>query len=483
MTSRYYENLLVVKDAATGLWPGVHDSKCPLWKDGRNVLFTAEGVRKMKGWSSLNSGSGTANPIRGATQQQISGIQYLFYGTPTALYRWRASDSTGSDVSKAGGYSGNTNDTATQVASTWSFANWGTYIIATNGQDSPQSYQIGTSTLFSDFAVDSEFTTAEIFLKHSAYLLAFNTDQGSNWVHWCDTDDITTWAPTASNAAGNLIIRDLESEIRAAVPIGDRIAVYGKDSMHIISFIGAPNYFGWTPAVNGIGAVGKRAVVSVGRKNYGLSRHGFWVTDGVEFQWIDEPAIRTWHQDRMNWSQASKVCSFHDEENTQVVWYYPTDTGEPEEGVGYNYIKGVWTIFSHGRTTAIERQVFGYPITATSSGDLFYENFGDDADGSAMTAYLESKAVDGGMVQRKNLLEARVRADQLTGTLNLKVATKTDRDDATSWGSANVLDDGTEKVDLRENGRYLLVRFDSSSVGDAWRLSGFDLYGTLSGWR
>ena len=98
-----------------------------------------------------------------------------------------------------------------------------------------------------------------------------------------------------------------------------------------------------------IGAVSKNAVVPVGRRNYGWSQQGFFVTDGVDFKYIDDPQVRKFIKDNVSTAHIGKVNGYHDEQNNQIRWYYPdndgTDViaGKVDRGIIYNYQSDTWS--------------------------------------------------------------------------------------------------------------------------------------------
>ena len=458
----------------SGVWPDLHPLNNPLWRTGTNVLFKNGGVEKMGGWGNPFT-KPASTPVRGMLQRRESGVQELYFGNPTTIYKWN----TGTPTAVGTGYTGNTDSTVTVPASVWSMVDWGTWVLATNGVDVPQIYK-GSS--FTTLNVGTEFTTAEILIKRGPYVLAFNTTgvntyNGINAFHWCSDDDVEDWTPTSVNTAGNQMIRDMTSGIKAAVPLGDRIAVYGTDSMYLVAYTGAPFYFGYYPALNGIGAVSKAAVVSVGRKNFGFGPSGIWETDGAQFKYID-PGIHDYIYDAFNDEQKEKVCGYHDEFNTQVCFYYPTTTGEPTVGVGYNYMDGTWSIFNHGRTSALERDVFTWPVLATSTGDIFFHNFGLNADSAGMTVSVESELLDLGSGNIWKYIDAiRFHISRLAGTVNFYLGTAERRDDSITWENAQVLDDGDEPLFYNLSARYIALKIETTALASDFKVEGHTIYG------
>ena len=468
--------ILKLKDELkTGQHPGISWGQIPLWELGENVKFSATGPKKIKGWSSpIATGTGST-PVRGISQN-LGGTQQLFWGDQTTLYFWN----TVSVSTPGTGFTGIEDATVIAPATQWSFAPFGSWMLATNGVDLPQVYK-GAS--FAALDVDSQFTTAEIFIARGPHIIAMNTSVNGKEFVWCDTGDVEDWLATASNAAGSLIIREAQSDIVAGAPLGESVMAYTKEDSYRISYVGSPNTFGYKPAATGIGAVSKHSVISVGRQNFGWGREGLWVTDGVSARYIDE-SVRDYLNDNVNFSQISKVCGYHDEENKAVVWYYQStsSTNDVDRGISYNYEDGTWALLSYGRTSVAERNVFDYPLSADASGEIFYDNFGNDADGSALSAWIRTKPMDGDVADLIKEIES-IRVAYKGSGLTYRFGYQEEQDDAVAWGNYQEIDSGFSFSDDRLSGRYITLELYSDQVGDSWDVSRIDVYGYASGER
>lgn len=446
-----------------------------LWKDGQNIQFTSNGVQKISGWSSAFNPLDN-KPIRGMVANTVAGIQYLFYGDQNRIYRSLA----GSPPEVVGtGYTGNTHGTVTRQASAWSFVTFGSWVLATNGKDAPQILQ---TDQFRDMDTQGILPAAEIFMLRGPHVLAFGIEGDSGRFAWCHADAPEVWLPDTDNSAGSLLIRELEGPVTACAHLADRIAVYGRNQMFLVSYVGEPFIFGVKPALDGIGAVGKQAVVSNGRMNYGLGRQGFWETDGVNVRYIDDPAIKNFVQDSMNWGQAGKTVGWHDEENNQIVWYIPTNTAEPDTRLAFDYQNRVWSKGDHGFTSAVKREVFQYPVLAQANGEVQFGSFGENADDEPLVAWVRSTAVDLGEPDLVKAISA-LRIGYDGDGLEYRIGVSETVNGPIHWFPFSNIKPGYEFMPVRAAGRYAYIEVRSTALGVTWELKAIDFHGRLEGTR
>ena len=265
------DKIAEVKQVDVGLQPSAGLELQRLWEDGRNIRFVRGAVTPQGGQSVAFARAGNL-PVIGMLEGIIAGKRTLYYGDRNSLFKYVETQSA-IDVTRDGAaYNGvehESVDTATGVltgTTRWSMASWGTTPVATNGIDKPQIFDTATG-LFKDLAsgdkdttgddaTNEQFDTAEIAITFTPYMLVMNTSGGGEnsyadvqRIHWSDNNLIeaglehTGWVPAATNDAGSVLVRDIDSPILAALPLGPAIAFYGANSMHAISFIGAPFYF------------------------------------------------------------------------------------------------------------------------------------------------------------------------------------------------------------------------------------------------
>ena len=484
----------------SGIYPEVFSRKIPLWEIGENVQFTELGVQKISG-NSLIKDFQAGEPIRGLIQWEDGVDAYAFVGDLSKIWQHDIINNITVDVSAVGGYNlledsgssewdaglttwdvgGSLWDNGILRATQWSMVNYGSFMLATNGEDAPQ-IQRTRGTAFEPVS-GLDVSTVDIFLKFGPHVLGFNTDVSDKEFIWCDADDVDTWVAGPDNLAGQLEIRELNTSIRAAVPLAGRIAVYGEDQLFIVNYLANDLVFGYQQALDGIGAVSKQAVVSVGRFNYGLSQQGFFVTDGSTFEYIDEPAVRTWFIKNVSSGQYAKVSGWHDEENSQIRWYFPKDTAKNDYALSFNYKNKTWSFITGNFSTGQERRIAGQPLAGTEDGKLVAAGVGtNDISSTPISSYIRTKPMDMGDARVIKELDA-LRVGFEGNELHYRVGVSEEEDTAITWIVDEQVNTGFDIHHLRTAGRWIHLEFYTDTLNSRWELMSAEIQGRLEGTR
>ena len=445
----------------SGVSPALFPASGFIWFDAENVVFKDGGPQSMKGWLELVQ---VGRQVRQLEQAFIDAIdsQRVYIGTDSQLFLWQAPSGL---VQLGDSY----------TSSAWSFVTFGTWLLATNGVDTPQIWK---NDLFAP-AVDMTvpFDWAKIFRKLGPHIIAMNTSTNGAEIAWSSADDPDDWTPTPINSAGDLIVRDLESDIITAEYIADRLAIYSKDGMALLANTGFPFYFGQERVLDNIGAVGLNAVASVGRLNYGMGFQGIWVTDGFRADYIDSPAIRSFLEADLNQDAVDKVVAYNDEAEQQVIWYYPSGSAtENDAGIGYNYQNGAWTRYDFGRSAAVPRVVFNYPLTGDDNS-VYEQGNGLTANGEDIISWVQSRPLDMKAPELfKRIQLIRLHLEQ-SGTLNLSLGEQTDLSDAVSF----FYDEAAQISNYIPDRETPFLTVKLLGTGANWKLSGFRIGGEAAG--
>lgn len=472
----------LARDAGGSVW----DSGTTDWDSGTTIFDS--GVVRAGHWSIINYGNFVLatngvdapqikkNPLGGLFVSMFGAVTGIFVNAPGAGYvvgdtltitGGDGSGATAEVISVAG------SGEITGVAMTAGGAGYTTVPTGASGGTGS-----GATFTFSVGGID--VNTVEIFLARGPHVLGFNTSNSGREFIFSDVDDVDTWVSVPGNLAGALEIRELKSDIRAAVPLGPRIAVYGDDQMFLVNYLANDTVFGYQPALNGIGAVSKHAVVAVGPRNFGLSQQGFFMTDGASYQYIDTP-IRKWFQS-LGQGQFSKAFGYHDEATDCVRWFFPTESSDITEGVAYNYKLQQWSFLRTNKTAGQERVVFSHALTGNSSGDLFLDGQGENDDVSAIVSFARTKPIDLSDADRVKELDT-IRFGFTGMGLRYRVGWSETENGSITWRAYRDLDLGFDFDNVRTAGRWLHIEIQSNTLNANWEVTAMEFIGRIEGTR
>ena len=305
-------------------------------------------------------------------------------------------------------------------------------------------------------------------------------------IRFSDQEDITTYQPTAENTAGSLRIAD-GSRIVAAERSRGQILVWTDTSLHAMQFIGPPFTFGLRQLGQNCGIVGIHAGLDLNGVAYWMSQDSFFLFDGTVKKL--PCTVEQFVFDNLNVTGAENAFAGHNGEFNEIMWFYPrTGSDTINAIVAYNYLEQTWWTGTLDRTTWIDREVYENPVasdylpTTTANNEtisgltdgatqMFLHETGNDADGTAMTAFVKSGSVEIGEGNDMLFVQKLIPDVQnQAGTLNFKLEFKNYPNTSTSTTKTATFTDATEFVSLRGRGREFTVNVVSNTAGTAWRL-------------
>ncbi len=346
---------------SSGLQPDRAAQKKFLWSAAENVEFYAgKVVRRLGNGLIFDAG---ANTIRGLSQQQANdGTRWFWAASGGNIVRW-----FGPSVEAIGAFSWAQDQTSTQMPTFFDFVHLGNWTVVNSGAGAAKLHKPSVS--YADLSADAP-TDVLMFQKKLNFLLAIGHSDRGTRVSWSDADNIESWLPTVSNAAGGFYVDDFDTRIRASAPLGQAQALFAEDQMALMTFVNAPFYFGQRVVLDGIGAVGKRAVISDGRNCFGVGRNGVWWTDSNTMRYIDEGWLHDYLQDNVNWNQSGKIHAARNDENGCFEFYFPMGSSLViNEGWAFDTRTGGWTPVPPV-PCMMERRLLSKPIVGLENGEV-----------------------------------------------------------------------------------------------------------------
>lgn len=487
-----------------GLDGGVFKSLDPTipdyyWEDCRNVLFRDGGVTVSDIFSGRGSFTITQEPRLGLWQSRT----YAFTAKADGIYRTELNgDSVTVSTAQVDSvvnrsYSANGSDL-------FQWVNWDAAVCAVNGTGNVRIMGTGTLSFRTvsllGTAIGTPGLKASLAFKLGPHLVvAGSFSTSGSGLRWGDTNAPESFTISAASAAGSLPIREANGKLTACAPLADRQMVYTRTQAFFTQYLGPPYVFGYQLAMNDVGVVGKNAVVSIAGYNYGLSDRGFFRTNGMTAEPIDTPQIRTWFQDRVNRDYIEMVNAVHAQDQNMVIWAYPCAPAKVNnEAVGFDYIKGTWTIFDFGWSAASNSEALNYPLlgygvtqyngTTTVAGEMQLRKrpVTDAYSPPFASAYAETKDMDmGDKNTRKLILGAKIGIyDNPAGyqDTTFQIGTREKLTDSVNWSSTLTVSAQQGFLPLNAQGRWVRLRFGATNFsGQRWSVQTIDLYGQRFG--
>lgn len=311
-------------------------------------------VPKVDGYGPLASvvelsGSASQNLIK-VFAGKFSGATTLFAAGATKLFRFNSATLALDDVSKL------VMSSPTTYSSTgmWDFTQFGNTIIAANGQNTMQSWSLGSGANFVD--LDASAPSASYVTVVRDFVVAARDATYPNRVYWSDINDETNWTPGTTSQADFQDIPDGGDIV--GVRGGEIGLIFLERAIVRMSYIGSPLFFQFDTISRNLGCFEQKSIVQYGKLVFFLSDDGFYVCDGDSVTPIGVEKVDKFFFQDADISQLENMSAAVDPVNKIVVWCYQNNAGDKNLLI-YNWQINRW---SRGVTTA------NFVSTAASAG-------------------------------------------------------------------------------------------------------------------
>ena len=444
---------------ASGIYPGLLADAAPLWTDGKNVVFENGGVRKVRGLLGLGNLSGTPTGLRSAI---AAGERRCFVGVGDKAYGFR----TGDGLTEIGSFA--------SAGGIYQFLPWDTWCLISNGSDPVELWQnAGTSA-----AITAPFNRANVLFGYQLQAFVGGTDTGGTVVEWSPINNVTDWTQTLTGSAGQLRLRELESDIVAAKPLSGSVGIYSRSQGGFFTYTGSTNPYRFRNPIGGVGAISPYSIVSDGVKHYGIRPSGAFVTDLVGVAIIDQPAMRRYVEENVNWDRQAETYGWWDEANNLARWALPALAGG-FVSIGYRTDNGNWTRFEDDVLAGEASGPFDDMIVAKVGRLLRQDKTSVNNDVSAMPAFVRTKPLDLGARNNLKRISKLSFKGEWSGDVNVKLGNSASPNGPVTWVSTFPLvnDVYPDREGLPSEFHYLSIEIESTALNADWTLAGASIYG------
>jgi len=309
------------------------------------------------------------------------------------------------------------------------------------------------------------------------------TTQDPLLIRFGSQESLTDFTPTATNTAGDLRLSSGSTFVQA-VETKQQILVFTDRSVFSMRFIGPPFTFGLQELSKNTTIMSPKAAIAIDDAVFWMGKDTFYVYGGQTQQipcTVREKVFLDFNE-----SQSDKVFAAANSQWGEIWWFYPSaNSQENDKYVIYNYLEKTWYYGTLSRTAWHDRGIRQYPIAAGSTFLYEHEN-GNDDDGSAMTASIESSQIDIGDGYNFTFIKQLIPditfegSTSTTGnpTANFTLQARKGPGSTyanTSGGSTTrtattPVEQFTDLVNVRLRGRSFNMKLESTEQGVAWKL-------------
>jgi hypothetical protein len=248
-----------------------------------------------------------------AAAEDASGNTKLFAGGSTKLFLLSALDNSLDDVS----------GTTYAPTNRWNFAQFGSYMIAANGENKLQYYDITTASDFQDLSSDAP--TAKYITVVRDFVVAGGGSSNDSRVQWSGINDPTTWS---SSGVTQSDFQDIPDGGRVQNITGGEFGlVLMEKSIIRMSYVGTPLVFQFDNIAKNLGCFEPNSVVQWQGITYFLSDDGFYSCNGQQVEPIGAEKINRYFFKTVDQSQFNNMSTSVDPTKNLIAWGYPDQDG------------------------------------------------------------------------------------------------------------------------------------------------------------
>ena len=406
----------------------------------------------------------------------------LFAGGATKLFKLDQADLSLDNVSKSGNYT-------TPTDQRWRFTQFGNVVIAANGYDKLQGFNVNSASLFADLAADAP--TARYVTIVRDFVVSGNIQSSyPNRVQWSALNDESSWTTSATTQADFQDIPDGGSVV--GITGGEFGLILMDRSIYRMSYVGSPLVFQFDNITRNLGCYEANSVIQYAGMTFFLGDDGFYACDGQTILPIGNEKVNRFFFNDVDQGTIYLMSAAVDPAKKLIIWAYASlGSATVDKLIIYNFQTQKW---SSGTTTADRIATTSTPAVTLEGMDAYgnLDTIMTSFDsrlwlggrlqlagvngtkivtftGANATAYLET-----GDIEVPGATSAITMVKPLVddGSANVAVATRRLLNETVTYGTA-ASSDAENRVSIRSVGRF--HRLQLSPTGSWSTAIGMDI--------
>ncbi len=339
--------------------------------------------------------SGDSVTIAAVTNTTLNGTFTIDSAPTTTTFTYIKS---GTDIPSASDTGSVTFLYTTPSEQRWRFTQFGNVLIAANGGNRLQGFNINSATNFSDLAADApqaRYVTIVRDFVVSGYIN--ESTVRPNRVQWSALGDETSWTNSATTQADYQDIPDGGAVV--GVTGGEFGLVFMDRSIHRMSYVGSPLVFQFDNISRNQGCYEANSIIQYGGTSFFLSDNGFYACDGQQIIPIGNEKVNRYFFDDVDQGTLNLMSAAVDPARKLVIWAYASKSSATvDKLLIFNYEVGKW---SSGTTNASRVATSSTPSFTLEGLDVF-------GDLEEITTTFDSRVWLGGKMQFAGVKDTKI---------------------------------------------------------------------------
>lgn len=299
-----------------------------------NVDIVKGMLKKRRGYESLG-GTFPAAVLAVVEFEDINGVKSLLAFTTAKQYIFDPGTETWLNITlQSGGndvdWTGTEEDgfdwtIATGLAGSSTLQKW---IIVTNGVDQPRYWDgLGNFKLFSPTGITG-FVTCKTIAQFYNHIVMGNVRtgiEGHQVIYWSAAQFLLDFS---SGDSGSAIITDIQGEIQRMLPLGERLVIYGDNSISVMTYVAGTIVFTIEHVTQSTRLVSRRAIVNIGPFHLFLSQENVHLFDGSRLTTNVGDRIFNSYRQELSYPVSYRASAFHDAAKQHVLFSVPKTEDE-----------------------------------------------------------------------------------------------------------------------------------------------------------
>lgn len=274
-----------------------------------------------------------ATDLNGLFAGRFGETTQLFASGTTKLYTYSSNNLNLTDVSST-----------TYTGDRWNFAQFGKIVLAANGKEKVQKFELGTSSAFATLSVEAP--SAKMVTVVRDFVVCANTDANPNRVFWSDINDETSWSSSVTSQSD---IQDIPDGGNIQGIVGGEFGiVFLERAISRMTYAGAPLYFQFDTISKGLGCLEPKSIAQYGQLVFFLSDDGFYLCNGQTVTPIGAEKVDRFFFEDCELALLNTMSAAVDPVRRCVFWCYSNNQSKQSLLI-YNFQVQKW---SRGETTA-----------------------------------------------------------------------------------------------------------------------------------